>query len=268
MSDAYAPVLASVRKSSPLVQCITNSVVVNVTANALLAVGAAPVMADVPEEAGECAAVASAVLVNLGTPTAEQREAMLAAASSAHLAGVPWVLDPVGVGALGMRTVFAQRLLDLEPTAVRGNASEIRALAGVGAGGRGVDAADDVDAALDAAREIAERTGAVVAVSGPVDAVVAVRRVARIHGGSALLTRITGGGCSLGAVTAACIAAAGDAFAGAVAAHALYAAASERAAAASDGPGSFGWRFLDALDAVSPSDLAAVRVDETTAAHG
>jgi hydroxyethylthiazole kinase len=270
MSDAYlwepGVVLAEVRRSAPLVQCVTNAVVTNFTANALLAVGAAPVMADVPGEAAECARVASALLVNLGTPHGEQRKAMREAAEAASAAGTPWVLDPVGVGALSLRSAFAQELLELRPAVIRGNASEVRALAGERASGRGVDAADEVSTALVAAEALVERTGATVAISGEVDAIVGASGTVRVGGGSALLTRVTGGGCSLGAVDAAHHAAAGGegerrGLSGAVAAHALYATASERAALGAEGPGSFAWRFLDALAAVGPADLAACAVE-------
>ncbi|MBO3662288.1 hydroxyethylthiazole kinase [Microbacterium stercoris] len=256
-----AAILRELRAGSPLVQCLTNSVVVNFTANALLAVGAAPVMADIPVEAGECARFASAVLVNLGTPSAEQREAMLEASVAAREAGTPWVLDPVGVGALSLRTAFAAELLAQRPAVIRGNASEILALAGAGAGGHGVDAADDVDATLDVAVRLASETGAVVAVSGPVDLITDGERIVRVPGGSALLTKVTGGGCALGATVAAfswAAASAGfGALEGAVVAHLVHAEASERAEATAGGPGSFAVHFLDALAAVTPERLAA-----------
>lgn len=253
--------LARLRTAVPLVQCITNSVVVNFTANVLLASGASPVMADVPGEAGECARFSSALLINLGTPTAEQREAMSEAVEAAREAGTPWVLDPVGVGALSLRTAFARDLLAHRPAVIRGNASEVLALAGEGAGGRGVDAADDVDHARDVAVRLAAETGAVVAVSGPVDLITDGERIVRVAGGSDLLTRVTGGGCSLGATVAAFVAAGAaeglPALHGAVAAHALYAVASERAAAEWGGPGGFAVAFLDALAAVEPAELGA-----------
>ncbi|MTE22856.1 hydroxyethylthiazole kinase [Microbacterium sp. ZXX196] len=251
--------LERMRREAPLVQCLTNAVVTNVTANALLAAGAAPVMADLPGEAGECAVAASAVLVNVGTPHDASRVAMREAVAAARASGTPWVLDPVGVGALTLRTGFARELLADRPAAIRGNASEIRALAGEAAAGRGVDATCDVDAALSAARRLARETGAVVAVSGPQDLVVARERELRISGGSAWLTRMTGGGCSLGAVVAALVACAADAgpSAAVAAAHALYAEASERAAGRADGPGSFAVAFLDALAEVAPADLAS-----------
>lgn len=265
MSDVYlssgpdaGAVLARLRADAPLVQCITNSVVVNVTANVLLAAGAAPVMADVPGEAGECARWASALLINLGTPKREQREAMSEAVAAAREAGTPWVLDPVGVGALSMRTAFAAELLAHEPAVIRGNASEILALAGAGAGGRGVDSSDDVEATAEVARELAHRTRAVIAVSGPVDLITDGERVLRVAGGDALLTRVTGAGCALGALVGAAVAAAdGDALAGAVAAHTLYAEAAERAAAIAPAPGGFAVALLDALATVQPAALTA-----------
>mgnify|MGYP003653969620 CR=1 FL=1 len=142
--------LEAVRSTSPLVQCITNNVVVGFTANTLLAVGAAPAMVDIPEEAGMFAGVASGVLINLGTCREEQRAAALEAAPAANAAGTPWVLDPVAIGALPVRTSLAHRLRDLGPSLVRGNASEILALAELGTGGRGVDSTSSVDDALTA----------------------------------------------------------------------------------------------------------------------
>lgn len=249
-----AEALAALRDAHPLVQCITNAVVTNFTANALLALGAAPAMCDLPGEAGLFAGVVGGVLVNLGTPTAEQRDA----AREAVGAGTPWVLDPVAVGVLPVRTALARELLDRRPAIIRGNASEILALAGAGAGGRGVDATDDPDAAADAAVGLAVRTGAVVAVSGAVDLVTDGAAIVRVHGGDALLTRITGGGCSLGATMAAFLAVAPP-LAAAVAASVVHAVASERAAAAAAGPGSFAVAFLDALAAIAPRDLDSAR---------
>ncbi|WP_109212185.1 MULTISPECIES: hydroxyethylthiazole kinase [Microbacterium] len=251
---APAAALTALRESAPLVQCITNAVVTNFTANALLAVGAAPAMCDIPGEADLFAGIADGVLVNLGTPTAEQREAAREAVRST----TRWVLDPVAVGVLPVRTALAAELLEHRPAIIRGNASEILALAGAGAGGRGVDATDGPDAAAGAARSLALRTGGVVAVSGPVDLVTDGERVIRLAGGDALLTRITGGGCSLGAVMAAFLGVCAPLQA-AVAASVLYAVASERAAVRADGPGSFAVAFLDALDAVAaaPAGLDA-----------
>ncbi|WP_229052123.1 hydroxyethylthiazole kinase [Aeromicrobium sp. Leaf350] len=252
---ASVDALDRVRATGPLVHCLTNDVVVNFTANTLLAVGAAPAMVDIPEESGMFAGVAGGVLVNLGTPHAELRAAIEVAVAAAAEAGTPWVLDPVAIGALPVRTELAHRLRDASPTVVRGNASEILALAGAGAGGRGVDALDEVDVAADVARELARSAGTVVAVSGPVDLVTDGDRVARIANGDVLLTKVTGGGCALGAVMAAFAAVEPDPFLATVAAATTYTVAAELAADGARGPGSFAVGFLDALATVSGDDL-------------
>lgn len=249
--------LRALREAAPLTQCITNAVVTNFTANALLALGASPAMCDIPGEAGMFAGISGGVLVNLGTPTSEQRDA----AREAVTAGTPWVLDPVAVGALPVRTALAHELLVAHPAIIRGNASEILALAGTGSGGRGVDATDSAEDALDAARSLAIRTGGTVAVSGETDLIVDATRTARVSGGSALLTKVTGGGCALGAAMASLLAVT-PAFDAALTASVIWAVASERAASRTRGPGSFAVAFLDELAAIEPADLdGRVRVD-------
>ncbi|MEF3405540.1 hydroxyethylthiazole kinase [Agromyces sp. CCNWLW203] len=254
-AHSSAQLLDRLREATPLVQCITNTVVSGFTANALLAIGAAPAMVDIVGEAAEFARIANGLLVNLGTPAPEQRAAAREAVAAAHDSGTPWVLDPVAIGALPIRTALAHELVESRPAVIRGNASEILALAGVGAGGRGVDAADSTDAAAEAAALLAGRFGSVVAVSGPVDLITDGRSTVRIANGDALLTRVTGGGCALGAITAAFVAIADDAFSGAVAATLVYTVAAELAAAGAAGPGTFAPRFLDALAAVGPDDV-------------
>ncbi len=253
---ASADLLLLLRERQPLVQCITNAVVTGFTANVLLALGAAPAMTDVPTEAGPFARIASGLLVNLGTPHAEQREAAVEAAHAAREAGTPWGLDPVAVGALPVRTRLAHELVALSPTVVRGNASEVIALATGGAGGRGVDATDEVEAALDAATLLARTFGTVVANSGPVDHITDGHRVVRVHTGDALLTKVTGGGCALGAVMAAFASLDPDPLRAAVAATSVYTIAAEIAAEGASGPGSFAVGLLDALVAVTPELVA------------
>jgi hydroxyethylthiazole kinase len=251
-----AKALQRVRDTSPLVQCLTNSVVTNFTANVLLAAGAAPAMVDIVGEAGPFAEIASGVLLNLGTLPSGQPDAMREAAAAAARVGTPWVLDPVAVGSLPVRTVLAEQLVALRPTVVRGNPSEIIAVAGLGGGGRGVDATAGVEDAAAAASALAERTGGMVAVSGPVDLVVGGGRSIRVANGDPLLTRVTGGGCALGALMAAYVADADDRLAGTAAAVAHYTVAAELAAEQSQGPGSFAVAFLDALAAVTPEIVA------------
>jgi hydroxyethylthiazole kinase len=259
-ASASGDLLDRLRERTPLVQSITNAVVTNFTANVLLAVGAAPAMTDIPTEAGPFARIASGVLLNLGTPQAEQREAMVEAATAANEAGTPWVLDPVAVGFLPVRTALAAELLALRPTIVRGNASEIIALAGLGAGGRGVDSTDSVDSAIEAATAIARASGAVVAISGPTDVITDGERIVRCSNGHAWLTLVTGGGCALGAVLAAFASLDDDRLLTTVAATTAYTVAAQLAAAESRGPGSFAPAFLDQLHLLDAETVRAVAV--------
>jgi hydroxyethylthiazole kinase len=253
---AVVEVFEAVHRAAPLVQCITNSVVTGFTANVLLASGAAPAMVDITGEAGPFATVASAVLVNLGTPTPEQRAAAREAVDAAAGAGTPWVLDPVAVGALPVRTELALELAARRPTVIRGNASEIIALSGDGAGGRGVDSTAGPDQARPAARRLVAAGAGAVAVSGPSDVVADAARVAVLTGGDPLLTRVTGTGCALGALIAACTAVTDDALLAALAGSAWMGAAAELAVGRSSGPGSFAVALLDALAELDAATLA------------
>ena len=253
-----AELLEAVRARAPLVQCITNTVVQNVTANVLLALGASPAMVDVATEAGPFARVADALLVNTGTPHAEPRVAALEAVHAARDAGTPWVLDPVAVGSLPVRTALARDLLALHPTVLRGNASEVLALLGDSAGGRGVDSTVGTEDARVASVTASDgRLVAAVAVSGAVDLLVAPGiGVVRVANGTDLLTRITGGGCALGAVVAAFTSVAPeDAGAAAVAAPAVHTIAAELAAREAGGPGTFQPLFVDRLASLTPEDV-------------
>ncbi len=248
--------LARMRAAAPLVQCITNFVAMNVMANVLLAVGASPAMVHAREEAAEFAALAQALAVNIGTPDPAWADAMEMAAGAMNAAGRPWVLDPVGVGATRFRREICVRLLDLAPTVIRGNASEILALAGADTTGRGADAADSVAAAEAAARALAARTGGVVAVSGPVDFVTDGATAFRILNGHPLMPRVTALGCALNGAIAAFLVGQ-PALPATVAAMAHYGLAGERAAPGAAGPGTFQPGFLDALHAIGPDALTA-----------
>lgn len=249
--------LDRVRATTPLVHCLTNSVVTGFTANALLAVGATPAMVDLPGEAGPFASVADAILINLGTPHAAHRDAMLEAVQVARTHGTPWVLDPVAVGTLPIRTALADQLRGEHPTAIRGNASEIMALAGAGSGGRGTDATHSVADAQQAARTLAHSTGGVVAVSGPTDFITDGDRDIYLGNGHRFLTTITGGGCALGAVTAAFLAVHDTPLLAVTGAHMVYTIAAQRAADKAHGPGSFQVAFLDELATVTGDAIVA-----------
>ena len=259
--DDLAVTLDALRAQTPLVHSLTNIVSANFLTNVLLAAGASNAHIDNAHEAGDFARIAGGVLVNLGTPFDETSVAFALAAEAAHDAGTPWVLDPVGVGGLAWRTSLAADLLKFRPTAIRGNASEIIALAGLGGDTRGVDSADEAAAAVPAALALLDRADAVSA-SGPVDYLVGRDRDGgivglRIAGGSAMLPRVTSTGCSLGGLVAAYLAVAETPLVGLAAAHAHVAVASEIAEENSTGPGSFAVAYLDALFAVDADTLRA-----------
>lgn len=256
LAAACGAALDDLRARTPLVQCLTNEVTTNLVANALLAIGASPAMVSAPGEAEELAGAAAAVLVNLGTPDPDQRASVGATVAAASGAGVPWVLDPVAVGALSVRTRLAGHLMTERPAVVRANASEVRALAGYVSAGRGVDARDDVDTAAEAADALARLTGGAVAVSGPVDLVSDGRGHVRLDVGHELLTAVTGTGCALGGLVAAFTAVA-PACTAAVAATTALGLAAERAACAARGPASFQVGLVDELYRLTPAELAA-----------
>lgn len=251
------PVLAAMRQKAPLVHCITNFVAMNVAANVLLAAGASPAMVHSVEEAAEFAALADALTVNAGTPEPAWLDGMEAAARAALAAGRPWVLDPVAVGATAWRRTCGARLLALRPTLVRGNASEVLALAGLSAAGRGVDSGDSVASAEAAARRLAAAAGCVVAVTGAEDFVTDGGRALRVEGGHALMPRVTALGCSLTALCGAFLAAEADPLHATAAALASFKAAGTTAGRGAAGPGSFAVAFLDALHGLTPAALSA-----------
>lgn len=248
--------LHQMRATAPLVHNITNFVAMNVMANVLLAVGASPAMVHAREEAAEFAALAQALTVNIGTVDPEWGRAMMDAAKVMNDLQRPWVFDPVGVAATRFRRDVSQQLLALNPTVIRGNASEILTLAGLSGSARGVDAGDSVDAAMDAATSLAHSTGGVVAVSGPVDFVTDGTLGFRVSNGHPLMARVTVMGCSLNGVIAA-YCASQHPLEATVAALAGYGLAGEVAARTAAGPGSFLPAFLDALAAQPPESLTA-----------
>jgi hydroxyethylthiazole kinase len=248
--------LEEMRQTSPLVQCITNYVAMNIAANVLLAAGASPAMVHAEREAGEFARIAGALTVNIGTLSPDWVAGMRGAVDGANQAGKPWVLDPVAHFATAYRRDTVAGLLALRPTIIRGNASEIIALDGGVSAGQGVDSGDTVASAEASALALSRKTGATVAVTGAVDFVTDGKRAARIEGGSPLMPRVTALGCSLTCLVGAFAAIRPtDPFAASVAALSVFAVAGERAGRVSDGLGSFGWRFLDALSGLDAAAL-------------
>ncbi|MEZ2758715.1 hydroxyethylthiazole kinase [Providencia vermicola] len=247
-----SPILQQLHSKSPLVHCMTNDVVQTFTANVLLALNCSPAMVIEPEEAEQFAAIANSLLINVGTLTTDRQQAMKRAVHSANTAEKPWVLDPVAVGALTFRTRFCHELLGLKPAAIRGNASEIMALAGNSLGGRGVDSLNSTNDALPAAKSLAKQANTIVAISGEIDYVTDGKRTIAIAGGDILMTRVVGTGCALSAVVAASCALSGDRLQHVATACALMKQAGETATQRCRGTGSFIPEFLDALYQLNP----------------
>ena len=258
-----------VRDAVPLVHCITNYVTVNDCANALLACGGSPIMSDEPEDVRDITGICGGLVLNIGTLNHRSLEGMAVAGARATELRHPIVLDPVGAGASTLRTEAAARILDtMAVTVVRGNMSEIKAVAGAASATRGVDVdpADTVtDETLESscafARSLAEKLGCVVAITGAIDIVADARRSVAVRNGVALMGKITGAGCMLSAVSGAYVAAnPDDAFMAEVAAIAGEGLAGEVAASrmgALDGNGSFRTYLLDALYNMGAEELVA-----------
>ncbi|MBQ8619526.1 MAG: hydroxyethylthiazole kinase [Clostridia bacterium] len=196
--------LENVRQKAPLVHCMANFVTANDCANLLLAVGASPIMADDPMESQEITARCAALTLSLGTPGERRLEAMRLSALEAKRREIPVILDPVGVTISSVRLKAAKALLDLGAVSViRGNASEIRVLAGERVGGCGLEAEDETACAIGAAKRLAAKAGAVVVMTGETDIVTDGVRLARVHNGHPIQRSITGAGCQLTALLGA-----------------------------------------------------------------
>lgn len=234
-----------IRATNPMAGSITNTVTIDFVANAQLAVGGSAAMVYLPDEGEALVAGGGAIYLNMGTLFPIYEQTIPRAAKAAHDAGKPWVLDPVGLGIGSLRTQLVNELKQYKPAIVRGNASEIIALAGLwGLEGeaadlsrvRGVDTTDTV-------------------VSGEVDLITDGTTVAKSHGGSPLMSKITGCGCSQGGVLAV-YACAADPFTAAVCGTAVYNVAGTRAAAVADAPASFKVAFIDELYRATAQDIA------------
>ena len=256
LAQKAAENLREVRKQKPLIHCITNTVTMNYTANALLACGASAVMAYGEEEVEEMVCLADALVLNLGTLTKARAASMTKAGKGAGRRRIPIVLDPVGVGATAFRTRSCQRLMEELPLRViRGNPSEILSLVQSGVRPKGVESVHPVDEAAEAALKLARARGMTIAVSGRMDLVTDGKRVCRVYNGHPMMTRMTGAGCTATVMIAAFLAVIADPFEATGAALSYFGLAAEEAAHASGGPGSFQVRLLDALYGMKEEDL-------------
>lgn len=246
----------AIRENGPVVHSITNYVVMNSTANALLALGASPVMAHAEEEMEEMVGIASALVINIGTLSPAWVRAMFTAAEAARKRKIPIVLDPVGAGATTYRTRTARELIRaVSPQIIRGNASEIMALLETNMKTKGVDSTASSDAAVALGRQLHEESGAAVCISGGTDYTIGRTGVIRGWNGHIMMTRVTGLGCTASALCGAFAAVVSDPVIAAAEAMAVMGIAGEIAIAKSSGPGTLQLQLIDALYNLSADDI-------------
>ncbi len=253
--DALFCDLNTIRQTNPLIHNISNLVVLPITANLLLALGASPLMAHAQEELTDILKLANALVLNIGTLDKQWVKAMLKAQKIALRFKIPIVLDPVGAGASRYRTKTAKKILARGVTLIRGNASEIMALQDATIKTKGVDSTQTSNEALAAAQQIAEKYKCVVAVSGKIDRIVSANQQVMLDFGTPLLTKVVGMGCSLTAIIASFLAVNSDPFLACAHAMALFSMAGELAAQKAQGPGSFYADLLDTLYVLKRTDL-------------
>lgn len=260
MAKKAAESLRRVRERKPLVHNITNFVVMNYTANALLACGASPVMAHAAEEVEEMVSLAGALVLNIGTLSPPWIEAMLKAGKRANTRHVPVILDPVGAGATRLRTDSARRLIEgLSIQVIRGNASEILSLAGEESGSRtkGVDSVHTVDQVGQRAVALARELKTTLAITGAVDLITDGERICRVMNGHEMMSHVTGTGCTATVIIGAFLAINPDPLEAATQGLSYFGLAGEKAAARALGPGSFQIALLDALYEMKEEELRA-----------
>lgn len=251
--------LHAVRSQTPLVHNITNYVVMNTTANALLAVGASPVMAHSVDEVEDMVKIASSLVINIGTLSKNWVDAMIKAGKAAQERDIPVVLDPVGAGATPYRTKTSLQIIKkCRPGVIRGNASEIMALVNEKAKTKGVDSTASSESALDAAKILTRDTGAVILISGPVDYIMYKQSMIEVRNGASLMGNVTGMGCTATALIGAFIAVNKNLCLASAHAMSVMGIAGELAAKKAEGPGTMQMHFLDALYKLSDKEISTL----------
>lgn len=249
--------LEVLRERKPLIHNITNFVVMNSTANVLLACGASPVMAHAAEEVEEMVSLAGALVLNIGTLAPDWVASMLKAGRRANEIGIPIILDPVGSGATRLRTESAQHLLrELAVSVVRGNASEVLSLAKEGSRTRGVDSRHGVEEAAEAAVSLSQELDTVLAITGAVDLITDGKTICRVFNGHELMGYVTGTGCAATVIIGAFLAVDPSPLSAAVTGLAYFGLAGEKAAESANSPGQFQVGLYDALYTITPDELA------------
>lgn len=260
MAARAAENLRRVREGNPLVHNITNYVVMNYSANALLACGASPVMAHAVDEVEEMVSLAGALVLNIGTLSPPWVAAMVKAGKRANALQVPVILDPVGAGATTLRTDSAKRIIEeVSVQVIRGNASEVLSLSREkpGPGTKGVDSTHTVDQVAERSVALAEELKVVLAVTGAIDLITDGEHICRVMNGHEMMSRVTGTGCTATAIIGAFLAVDPHALHAATTGLSYFGLAGEKAAALSSGPGTFQIALLDALYAMKEDELKA-----------
>ncbi|GGH81781.1 hydroxyethylthiazole kinase [Pullulanibacillus pueri] len=257
--EAIHHLIEDIKASRPLIHHITNAVTINDCANVTLAVGASPVMADDPQDAEEMTAHAEALVINMGTLSERTVQAMLVSGKVANKKGIPVIFDPVGVGATSYRMEVAKILLhSIRFSVIRGNSSEIRALAGIESNGRGVDAGDSMEDVATIAKHLAEQHACIVAVTGQKDVITDGRQLAEITGGHPMLAQVSGTGCMTNSLIASACAVTKDHMSATITGIALMNRAGELGYARlqqNEGTGMFRVRLIDALSLMTKEAL-------------
>lgn len=244
--------IVKLREQSPLVHNITNYVVMNNSANALLACGASPIMAHDELELEQIISICSATVLNIGTLDSNSIKQMVAAMKYSKILNKPTILDPVAVGATSLRTECVEKIISAgTPTIIRANASEIISLAGSQITSKGVDSTASTVECYQHAITISDKLNCVVSVSGDVDLVISSDKIATSHNGSKQLEKVTGMGCSLSAIHGAMVAVCENPFIAALSAVSLFGICGEIAAENSNGPGSLQVNILDKLSNIT-----------------
>lgn len=248
--------LQAIRATAPLIHNITNYVVMNNTANALLALGATPVMAHAINEVEDMMKIAAVLAINIGTLSRNWVESMQLAVWAARQLNKPMILDPVGAGATAYRTEVTRKLLSLSPPAViRGNASEILAIGTEFSSTKGVDSTRPAEAALEGAKMISATYHCTVVVSGAKDFIVNQQQVIQCDNGHPLMAKVTGMGCTATALVAAFLAVNSEVMMAAAHGMAVMGITGEIAAERAAGPGSLQLHFLDVLYHLSFAEI-------------
>ena len=256
LNDIAAHNLNAVREKKPLIHNITNFVVMNYTANALLAMGASPVMAHAQNEVEDMVSFAGALVLNIGTLTDDWVDSMIKAGKKASEKGTPIILDPVGSGATPLRTASAQKIIkETRVSVIRGNASEILSLRQADSKTKGVDSIHSVEEAAKTATELARELDTTLAITGPVDLITDGKRVIRVANGHPLMGYVTGTGCTATAIIGAFLAVDPEPVSAAATALAFFGLAGEVAGYSAAAPGSFMIKMLDALFTIKPEEL-------------